>query len=109
MPPNDVRFPLVPEDVAALEQLIHAIEVKTGTKPSLGQVASVILRMHLDALKDPSLTTHDELEKPSKKQPEQELTLTAVKNLVEEQLKPVREELKRLKKDFAAAVPGDAE
>jgi hypothetical protein len=95
------KVPLSPEDFAALEQIINAIEQQTGTKPSLGQIASVILRVHLDLLKKPTPTKQDEIEKLSKQEAEQRLSLTAVKALVEEQLKPVREELNRLKKDFS--------
>jgi hypothetical protein len=46
------KVPLSPGDVADLEQIINAIEAKTGTRPALGQIASVILRAHLDLLKD---------------------------------------------------------
>jgi hypothetical protein len=45
------KVPLSPGDVAGLEQIIDAIEAKTGTRPALGQIASVILRIHLDSLK----------------------------------------------------------
>lgn len=44
------KVPLSPEDVAALERIIAEIERQTGTRPALGQIASVILRMHLDLL-----------------------------------------------------------
>ena len=37
--------------VQALEKLIGAIENSTGAKPSLGQVASSILRIHLERLR----------------------------------------------------------
>lgn len=45
------KVPLSPEDIEALEQIISDIEHATGTRPSLGQIASVILRMHLETLK----------------------------------------------------------
>jgi hypothetical protein len=45
------KVPLSPEDVAALEQIVDALEKKTGTRPALGQIASVILRTHLDSLR----------------------------------------------------------
>jgi hypothetical protein len=41
------RVPLSAEDVKALEKITEHIEQKTGTKPSLGQVVSVILRDYL--------------------------------------------------------------
>jgi hypothetical protein len=46
------KVPLSPSDVAALERIVDAIEAKTGTRPALGQIASVILRAHLELLKD---------------------------------------------------------
>ncbi len=46
------KVPLSPADIAALEQIIDAIEEQTGTRPSLGQIASVILRVHLESRKD---------------------------------------------------------
>jgi hypothetical protein len=52
------KVPLTPDDVAALTQVADAIEQKTGARPALGQVASVMLRTHLESLKaapgDPS-------------------------------------------------------
>jgi hypothetical protein len=41
------RVPLSKEDVKALEDITDQIEEKTGTKPSLGQVVSVIVRDYL--------------------------------------------------------------
>jgi hypothetical protein len=46
------KVPLSPGDIADLEQIIEVIEAKTGTRPALGQIASVILRVHLDTLRD---------------------------------------------------------
>jgi hypothetical protein len=45
------KVPLSPEDIAALGQIIEEIEKNTGTRPSLGQIASVIVRTHLELLK----------------------------------------------------------
>ncbi len=45
------KVPLSKKDVQALEKLIGAIENSTGAKPSLGQVASSILRIHLERLR----------------------------------------------------------
>jgi hypothetical protein len=46
-----VKVPLSSEDILAIEQIISAIEGATGSKPSLGQIASVIVRLHIDELK----------------------------------------------------------
>jgi hypothetical protein len=48
------RVPLSPEDVAALEKIIGQIVASTGTKPSVGQLASVIVRNYLSGLESKS-------------------------------------------------------
>ncbi len=102
------KVPLRPEDVSALEEITKAIELETNARPSLGQTASVILRMHLDLLKGRTRTSQNEMEKPStdevkssKDEADLGLSLSAVENLVEEQLKPVWEELNRMKKELS--------
>jgi hypothetical protein len=45
------KVPLSPSDIAHLEQIIATIEAKTGTRPALGQIASVILQIHLNSLR----------------------------------------------------------
>jgi hypothetical protein len=44
------KVPLSAKDVAALEKIIQTIYQNTGTRPSLGQVASVILRAHFEQM-----------------------------------------------------------
>ena len=46
------KVPLSKEDVAALEEIVAAIERATGSKPALGEIASVIIRMHLHAVRN---------------------------------------------------------
>jgi hypothetical protein len=48
------KVPLRPEDLSALEQLQKAIENETGTKPSLGQLASEMVRRQLELMSTPS-------------------------------------------------------
>ncbi len=43
--------PLSAEDIAALESIVGAIGEATGSRPTLGQVAKVILRMHVEELR----------------------------------------------------------
>ena len=87
------KVPLSPEDIAGLELVIDAVERQTGTRPALGQIASVILRVHLDALKDassqhdPSYVEMSENEKP--------VSLRVVQSLIDQQIKPIKEELRR--------------
>ena len=44
------KVPLTPDDIAKLEQIIAVMEAETGKRPALGQIASVILNIHLDSL-----------------------------------------------------------
>lgn len=50
------KVPLSAEDIAALELIAESVCEKTGARPSLGQVASVILRVTLDETKGKSET-----------------------------------------------------
>jgi hypothetical protein len=43
--------PLSREDVAALADIVAAIERATGARPALGQIARVVGRMHVEALR----------------------------------------------------------
>ena len=45
------KVPLTPDDVAKLEEIIAVMEAETGKRPALGQIASVILSIHLDSLR----------------------------------------------------------
>jgi hypothetical protein len=54
------KVPLRPEDVKALEEISKAIEQETDARPSLGQIASVILKSHLDLLRKQGETTEEE-------------------------------------------------
>src|SRR3984893_18975391 len=45
------RVPLSAEDIKTLETMVAQIGVSTGANPSVGQLASVIVRLHLNALK----------------------------------------------------------
>ncbi|SRR6266446_4040512 len=45
------RVPLSAEDVQTLENMLSHIGASTGAKPSVGQLVSVIVRLHLNALK----------------------------------------------------------
>jgi hypothetical protein len=103
------KVPLRPEDMKALEEIAKAIEQETDSRPSLGQIASVILKLHLELLRNRAQTAHAEINKLSANEREHGLSPTVVKELVEEQLKPVWEELNRMKKDLAAVTRSNAE
>jgi hypothetical protein len=43
--------PLSVDDIVALEEILNVIDRATGTRPSLEQVAGIILRMHVEELR----------------------------------------------------------
>src|SRR5437867_4498571 len=45
------RVPLSADDIKTLEEMVAQIEGSSGAKPSVGQLVSVIVRNHLEALK----------------------------------------------------------
>ncbi len=106
------KVPLSKEDVAALEEIVAAIERATGSKPALGEIASVILRMHFDARKNGVREAGPELQQTTAAAPVIEegqqqqdggtVSLSVCKRLIEEQLQPIREELDRLAKEVRA-------
>jgi hypothetical protein len=50
-PTHRCAVPLSQEDVAALADIVTAIERATGARPSLDQIARVVVRMHVAALR----------------------------------------------------------
>jgi hypothetical protein len=101
------KVPLRPEDMKALEEIAKAVEQETDVRPSLGQIASVILKLHLDLLRTQGQTTQELMVQASKIEGEEVASLNTVKELVEERLKPVWEELNRLKKQLADGTRGN--
>ena len=101
------KVPLSAEDVAALEKVLGAIERTSGAKPSLGQIASVILRANLEALKLAADKSTDRLiTGEASGEPDEQVSLAAVNDLIEKQLKPIREELDRVAKKTGVGKAG---
>ena len=50
-PTHRCEVPLSDADVAALGEIVGAIQRATGAKPSLGQIARVVAYMHLETLR----------------------------------------------------------
>lgn len=93
------KVPLSPDDLEALETIATQVQRDTGSKPSVGQIASVILRAHLDSLKHTSAAPPGN---PQVTPIEPMLSLNTVKQLIEEQLQPLREKVTRLESDLHA-------
>jgi hypothetical protein len=70
-------------DVKTLENMVSEIGTSTGAKPSVGQLVSAIVRMHLNESQGGSRTS--------------------LQRLLDEQLHPLREQLKRLESEIHAA------
>ncbi len=94
-------MPLSPQDVAALEQIGGAVEQQTGVRPSLGQIAGVILSLHLDALKSPSSTSASA--ETSAAPPDTALSRTILRQMIDQQINPIRDRLRRLEAEMQGA------
>jgi hypothetical protein len=87
------RVPMSAEDFKALENAVAQIEASSGTKASVGQLVSAIVRSHLNAPK-PAVSTQAD---------DPPLSKTLLQNLIDEQLAPLREHVNRLEKELPAA------
>lgn len=99
------RVPLSAEDVKALENMVSRIGESTGAKPSVGQLASVIVRLHLNAIKcapDPAASAG-----AAKQDVEHELSQSLLQQMIAEQINPLREQVKRLETELHAACAGN--
>src|ERR1700722_13626045 len=85
------RVPLSSEDVKTLEGLVAQLETSSGTKPSIGQLVSVIVRAHLQGLDNASgsAAAVDIVE------PERTSSVLKAKlqQMIEEQIRPLREQV----------------
>jgi hypothetical protein len=98
------RVPLSVEDTKTLEDMVSHIGASTGAKPSVGQLASVIVRMHLNALKNaPEPAASDDVAKQGM---EQEISRSILQQMIDEQLSPLREQMKRLERELHGVSAG---
>lgn len=100
------RVPLSAEDLKTLETIVVQIGESTGAKPSVGQLASVILRLHLNALK--STPEPVALADVPKEELEHEISRRMLQQMIDERLGPIREQVKRLESELHAAFAGTA-
>ena len=91
------RVPLSAEDVKTLERMVAQLEPR-GARPSVGQLVSVIVRAHLRALGPVSNAV---LATPTKEtEPDQPLSKAALQQVIDEQLRPLREQVRRLEAEL---------
>jgi hypothetical protein len=94
------RVPLSAEDVETLENMVAHIGASTGAKPSVGQLASVIVRLHLNALKT---TPHSAAQADLiKHELDREISLSQLQQVIDEKIGPIREQVKRLETELHA-------
>jgi hypothetical protein len=94
------RVPLSAEDIQTLENMVLHIGASAGAKPSVGQLVSVIVRLHLNALKSASgpIASAD----VAKQDVEHESSRSILRQMIDEQLNPIREQVKRLETELHA-------
>jgi hypothetical protein len=93
------RVPLSAADIKTLEGMVAEIEKSSGTKPSVGQLVSVIVRGYLGASNGPSVE-HDLSTKSNEAQP---VSRTVLQRMIDEQISPLREQIERLERQLFAA------
>jgi hypothetical protein len=99
------RVPLSAEDIKTLENMLAHIGASTGAKPSVGQLASVIVRLHLNALKSaPESAASPDV---SKQNMEHEISRSILQQMIDEQISPLRDQVKRLESELHAASAGN--
>jgi len=82
--------------------MVAQISASTGARPSVGQLASVIVRLHLNALKiapEPGASADSE-----RKDMEHEISTRILQQMIDEQINPIREQVKRLEAELHASL-----
>lgn len=74
--------------------MVAQIGASTGSKPSVGQLVSVIVRLHLNALKsapEPAASADS-----AEKDMGYATSMSILQRMIDEQINPIREQVKRL-------------
>jgi hypothetical protein len=94
------RVPLSAEDVKTLEGMVAQLGTSSGGKPSVGQLVSVIVREHLQTLKPVSHAAC--AADAAGAEPDQPTVKAALRQIVEEHVRPLREQVQRLEAELHA-------
>jgi hypothetical protein len=95
------RVPLSAEDVKTLEGMVAQVETSSGAKPSVGQMVSVIVRAHLQGLNAaPNSEADDDV---IESEPASSVSNARLQEMIEEQIRPLREQVRRLETELHAA------
>jgi hypothetical protein len=100
------RVPLSADDVTTLETMVSHIGASTGAKPSVGQLVSVIVRLHLDAIK--KVLTADAPGVADEHDRTRDVSRDILRQMIDEQLDPLRERVKRLEAELHTASAGNS-
>jgi hypothetical protein len=103
--PIHCRVPLGADDVQMLEDMLSRIGASTGAKPSVGQLVSVIVRLHLNALKSvPETAAPADV---ARQDLEHEVSRSLLRQMIDEQITALREQVKRLETELHAVCAGN--
>jgi hypothetical protein len=97
------RVPLSAEDVKTLEGMVAQLE-SSGAKPSVGQLVSVIVRAHLQSLQAVANSARGAPAKQTA--PDESFAKAALQQIVEEQIRSLREQVRRLEAKVHAVAGG---
>jgi hypothetical protein len=98
------RVPLSAEDVKTLEGMVAQVEVSGRAKPSVGQLVSVIVHRHLQAFQTEFNSAPEADAKPTES--DESFAKAALQQIVEEQIRPLREQVWRLEAEVEAVAGG---
>jgi len=98
------RVPLSPADIDTLEGMIAQLEASSGAKPSVGQLVSVIVRVHLHDLS--VAPTTGVAAKLGVQEAVPSGSKAILQQMIDEQIRPLREQVRRLENKLHAAGGG---
>lgn len=98
------RVPLSGEDVRTLEQMVEQLQEASGTRPSVGQLVGVIVRAHLQSHRSGADSAPEAARQPNEQ--DQSPSLAVVRRLVEEQIRPLRDQVQRLETEMHTLAAG---
>jgi hypothetical protein len=99
------RVPLSAEDAKTLESMLAQIGEATGAKPSVGQLVSVIVRLHLTALQEAAAPAA--AADPARQAGEHGISRSVLEQMIDERIKPLQDQVRRLEAELQAVSRGD--
>jgi hypothetical protein len=94
------RVPLSAEDIKTLEVMVAQLEISSGAKPSVGQLVSVIVQAHLRAMYAAAPVAAADV---GGQEPEPSDAKASLQQMIDEQIRPLRDQVRRLEAQLHAA------